>query len=87
MTLYTVWGLATLNEVELFSSNSQNEAIRWATQYIQNDPTFGGYTGIEVAYYDADCAGEYTAIYTVHADGHTSYMEDYSAQSAIAYNL
>lgn len=85
MTQYTVWGLDPINEVELFSSNSQNEAIRWATQYIRNDPTLGGYIGIEVAYYDLDC--EYTAIYTVNRDGSSTYMEDYSEQSAISYNL
>ena len=85
MTQYTVWGLGPINEVELFSCNSQNEAIRWATQYIQNDPTLGGYIGIEVAYFNLDC--EYTAIYTLYDDGSESCVEDYSAQSAIAYNI
>lgn len=84
-TLYTVWGMSGHNEVELFSSNSQNEAIRWATQYVAGDATLGGHSAIEVAYYNADC--EYTAIYVVRGDGSCSFEDDYSEQSAIAYNL
>ena len=89
MTMFTVWGISPVNdgtaEIELFSSYSQNEAIRWATQYIAGDATLGGYDAIEVAYYNADC--EYTAIYVVRRDGSCTYEEDYSEQSAISYNL
>ena len=88
-TLYTVWGISPVRdgtaEIELFSSYSQNEAIRWATQYIRGDATLGGHSAIEVAHYNADC--EYTAIYVVRADGSAEYVEDYSEQSAISYNL
>jgi len=86
MTMFTVYGdYGYTSECELFSSDSQNEAIRWATQYVRGDVTLGGYDTIEVAYYDSDC--EYTAIYTVNRDGSSNYMEDYSEQSAISYNM
>lgn len=89
MTMFTVWGISPVNdgtaEIELFSTNSQNEAVRWATQYIRGDVTLGGYDAIEVAYYNVDC--EYTAIYVVRRDGSAMYEEDYSEQSAISYNL
>lgn len=91
-TLYTVWGISPVRdgtaEIELFSSYSQNEAIRWATQYIRGDATLGGHSAIEVAHYNADC--EYTAIYVVRADGSAEYVDEcdeYSFQSAISYNL
>lgn len=89
MTMFTVWGISAINdgtaEIELFSTNSQNEAVRWAIQYIRGDVTLGGYDAIEVAYYNVDC--EYTAIYVVRRDGSAMYEEDYSEQSAISYNL
>jgi hypothetical protein len=87
--MFTVWGLINVKpfddaDVELFSSNSQNEAIRWALQYVRGG--FGGYDTITVSYLDHRTNWVET-ILTLGADGSARYEEDYSEQSIISYNL
>jgi len=85
MTMFTVYGdYGYTSECELFSSDSQNEAIRWANDYVKSGD-FGGYNVIEVSYFDR--YGEYESVFTLRADDSASYEEDYSEQSAISYNL
>ena len=88
MTMFTVWGVTDAkslgDDVALFSSESQNEAIRWAMQYVRDG--FGGYDTITVSYLDSRTNWPENVL-TLGADGSVSYEEDYSEQSAISYNL
>ena len=85
MTMFTVYGdYGYTSQCELFSSDSQNEAIRWAIAYVKDG--FGGYDVIEVSYLDHR-TNWVESVLTLGADGSTSYEEDYSEQSAISYNL
>ncbi len=88
MTMFTVWGVTNVkslgDDIALFSSESQNEAIRWAMQYVRGG--FGGYDTIKVSYLDRR-TNWVEPVLTLGADGSASYEEDYSEQSAIAYNL
>ncbi len=88
MTMFTVWGVTNTkslgDDIALFSSESQNEAIRWAMQYVRCG--FGGYDTIKVSYLDRR-TNWVEPVLTLGADGSASYEEDYSEQSAIAYNL
>lgn len=89
MTMFRVYGdYGYVSQCELFTSVSQNEAIRWATQYIANDSSFGGYTIIEVAYFDRYAEyDEYVTVLTLLSDGSATYEDDCSEQSAISYNI
>ena len=75
------------SENELYESDSQNDAVRWLSNYIRQD--MGGYNILEVAYFAND--GEYVSAYTVRADGESSFEDcsddDYSYQSAYSYNI
>ncbi len=88
MTMFTVWGVTNTkslgDDVALFSGESQNEAIRWAMQYVRGG--FGGYDAIIVSYLDHRTNWVETVL-TLGANGSARYEEDYSEQSAIAYNL
>lgn len=85
MAKFKVYGdYGYVSECELFESDSQNEAVRWATQYTK-DGDFGGYNIIEVAFFYPN--GEYETVLTMNANGATIYEEDYSDQSAYSYNL
>lgn len=70
------------SECELFESDSQNEAVRWANNYVKDG--FGGYDIIDVAYFAAD--GEYNTVLTLRSGDYIE-DEDESYQSAISYNL
>lgn len=87
MTMFTVWGVTDTksfgDDVALFSCESQNEAIRWANDYVKDG--FGGYDTIKVSYLDR--YNDIETVLTLGADGSASYEEDYSEQSIIAYNL
>jgi hypothetical protein len=69
---YIVYGdYGYVNEQELYSCNSRDQAVVWAKKYCRRDT--GGYNVIEVAYFAND--GEYVPVWQFEAEEELLYDE------------